>query len=80
MPRATRSSQAAEVQAIVEPITSFYKLLSTFPYLPASDILTPPAAGWPKRDIANFCKLGKTDYVVEILKRLPYIRTDSNRE
>jgi hypothetical protein len=79
MPRATRSSQAAGVRAIVEPIASFYALLSTFPYLPASDILTPPAAGWPQADIANFRKLGKTDLVVEVLKHLPYIRTDGNR-
>ncbi|OBT76330.1 hypothetical protein VF21_03329 [Pseudogymnoascus sp. 05NY08] len=79
MPRATRSSQAAGVRAIVEPIASFYALLSTFPYLPASDILTPPAAGWPQADIVNFRKLGKTDLVVEVLKHLPYIRTDGNR-
>jgi hypothetical protein len=79
MPRATRSSQAAGVRAIVEPIASFYALLSTFPYLPASDILTPPAAGWPQANIVNFRKLGKTGLVVEVLKHLPYIRTDGNR-
>lgn len=79
MPRATRSSQAAGVRAIVEPIASFYALLSTFPYLPASDILAPPAAGWPQADIVNFRKLGKTDLVVEVLKHLSYIRTDGNR-
>ncbi|KFY33782.1 hypothetical protein V494_07328 [Pseudogymnoascus sp. VKM F-4513 (FW-928)] len=79
MPGATRSSQAATVRAIVEPIALFYALLSTFPYLPASDILTPPAAGWPQADIVNFRKLGKTDLVVEVLKHVPYIRTDSNR-
>ncbi|KAI9743762.1 MAG: hypothetical protein M1818_002495 [Claussenomyces sp. TS43310] len=54
MPRATRSSNAAEVRAIVEPVASFYALLSTFPYLPASDILTPLAPGWPQRDTVNF--------------------------
>ncbi|OBT85019.1 hypothetical protein VE02_04953 [Pseudogymnoascus sp. 03VT05] len=45
----------------------------------AIDILTPPAAGWPQADIVNFRKLGKTDLVVEMLKHLPYIRTDGNR-
>jgi hypothetical protein len=79
MPRATRSSQTAAVRAIVEPVASFYTLLSTFPYLPASDILTPPATGWPLSDVANFRKLGKSDLVIEVLKNLPYIRTDSNR-
>lgn len=77
MPRETRSSQAAAVHAIVEPVASFYALLTTFPYLPTSDILTPPTAGWPQSDIANFRKLGKTDFVVEVLRHLPYIRTDS---
>ncbi|OBT62848.1 hypothetical protein VE03_07597 [Pseudogymnoascus sp. 23342-1-I1] len=80
MPRVTRSSQSARVQAIVEPIASFYALLSTFPYLRASDILTPPAAGWPQSDVVNFRKLGKTDFVVEVLRHLPYIRSDGNRE
>lgn len=80
MPRRTRSSEAAEIKAIVEPIASYYKLLSTFAYLPASDILTPPDAGWPQRDIVNFRKLGKTEYVVKVLKHLPYIRTDGNRK
>ncbi|RFU31838.1 hypothetical protein B7463_g4507, partial [Scytalidium lignicola] len=72
-------SQAADIRAIVEPIVSFYALLATFPYLPASDILIPPSTGWGQSDIANFRKLGKTDFVVEILKHLPYIRTDGNR-
>ena len=80
MPRETRSSQTTAIQVIVEPISSFYALLSTFPYLPATDILTPPSAGWAPRNIANFRKLGKTDLVVEILKHLPYIRTDDNRK
>lgn len=80
MPRETRSSQAARVQALVEPVASFYTTLTKFPYLPASDIITPPVTGWPQADVANFRKLGKTDLVVEVLKHLPYIRVDDNRE
>ncbi|KFY82128.1 hypothetical protein V500_10797 [Pseudogymnoascus sp. VKM F-4518 (FW-2643)] len=80
MPRITRSSQAARVQAMVEPIASFYATLTKFPYLPASDIMTPPATGWPEADVADFRKLGKTDVAVEVLRRLPYIRVDENRE
>ena len=76
MVRAIPAPQAEEIRAIVEPISSFYALLARFPYIPASDILTPPADGWPESDVANFRKLGKTDFVVEILKHLPYIRTD----
>ncbi len=70
------TSFAAEVEAIVTPISSFYTLLSTYPYLPASNILTPPFSGWSAQDIANLRKLGKTDLVVEVLKHLPYIRTE----
>lgn len=79
MPRETRSSKAAKVQAIVEPIASFYALLATFPYFSADDILTPPAKGWSEAEIANFKKLGKTDLVVEVMTHLSYIRTDHNR-
>ncbi|OBT81995.1 hypothetical protein VE02_09312 [Pseudogymnoascus sp. 03VT05] len=77
MPRITRSSQADRVRALVAPIASFYATLSTFPYLPASDILTPPASGWPD---ADFRKLGKTDLVVDVLRHLPYVRVDAGRE
>lgn len=80
MPRATRSSQSNAIKAIVEPISAFYNLLSTFPYFPASDILMPPASGWQQHNIANFRKLGKTDFAVEILTHLLYIRTDAGRE
>ncbi|OBT40091.1 hypothetical protein VE00_09356 [Pseudogymnoascus sp. WSF 3629] len=69
MPRITRSSQADRVRALVAPIASFYATLSTFPYLPAPDILTPPASGWPD---ADFRKMGKTDLVVDVLRHLPY--------
>ena len=65
---------------MVEPVASFYATLAKFPYLPASDIITPPATGWPEADVANFRKLGKTDLVVEVLRHLPYIRVDENRE
>jgi hypothetical protein len=65
---------------MVEPIASFYATLTKFPYLPASDIMTPPATGWPQADVANFRKLGKTDLVVEVLRHLPYIRVDDNRK
>ena len=65
---------------MVEPIASFYAALARFPYLPASDILTPPAAtGWPAADVAHFRKLGKTDLVVEVLRHMPYLRADDNR-
>lgn len=76
MPRVTRSAQSDAIKAIVEPISEYYNLVSTFPYLPASDILTPPSEGWPEHHIANFRKLGKTEFVVDILTHLSYIRTD----
>jgi hypothetical protein len=77
MPRITRSSQADRVRALVAPIASFYATLSIFPYLPAPDILTPPASGWPD---ADFRKMGKTDLVVDVLRHLPYVRVDAGRE
>ena len=40
----------------------------------------PPASGWQQHHIANFRKLGKTDFAVEVLTHLPYIRTDAGRE
>jgi hypothetical protein len=76
LPPLTKMSESprhASRDDIVAAVTSFYDFLTTFPYLPPSAIETPPPEGWPESDRAVLRKLGKTDFVVELLSHLPYI-------
>ena len=77
MPPSTRSRQSSAVKAITTPISTFYTLLSTFPYLPASDIQIPPSTGWSQSRISSLHRLGKSDFATLLLKHLPYILTAS---
>lgn len=63
-------------EAIVQALTSYYKLLTEFPYLPESAIQTPPPGGWSGEHRALFNRLGKSEAVVDILCHIPYIVTD----
>ncbi|SMR58194.1 unnamed protein product [Zymoseptoria tritici ST99CH_1E4] len=53
---------------------SYYEFLSTM-YLDPAFVQTPPDGGvWPGMTVENMRNFGKTDEVVELLGRLPYIR------
>jgi len=62
---------------IVQIVTRFYTFLTTHPFLPASAIKTPPPDGWSDEYRAVFCKMGKSDEVLELLCHLPYIEDDN---
>jgi len=61
-------------EAIKTALSTYYHALSKLPYIEASDIVFPSAAGWPNITATNFASLGKNDTVIALLKHLPYLR------
>ncbi|KAK8074527.1 hypothetical protein PG997_009190 [Apiospora hydei] len=55
----------------ISAVREFYTFLSKM-YIDESDILEPPEGGWPHME--NLRCIGKTDEVMELLRRLPYLR------
>ncbi len=71
MPRLGEVSYSRD--AAVRAIREYYGFLVKM-YANESFILEPPEGGWPLTDSKGFAQaLGKTDEVVELLRRLPYI-------
>lgn len=64
----------------IAAVTNLYESLTTLLFVEPSDILYPPAEGWPQITQENeaFASLKKTDEVIELLRHLPYL--DSRRE
>lgn len=60
----------------VAAANDYYDFLTKM-YLKESDIIKPPAGGWPSVMLHLQC-LGKTDEVIALLSRLPYIRWPSD--
>lgn len=63
-----------DAEAIKTALSTYYHALSRLPYIEASDIVSPPAVGWPNVTATNFAPLGKNDTVIALLKHLPYLR------
>jgi hypothetical protein len=61
---------------VVTALQTFYSFLARLPWLEPSDILEPPADGWPNISCDNFAPLGKNRTVIDLLKHLPYLRMD----
>ena len=61
-------------EAIKTALSTYYHALSRLPYIEASDVVSPSAAGWPNITATNFAPLGKNDTVIALLKHLPYLR------
>lgn len=63
----------------VEAIKDYYAFLSKM-YLDPSKIRTPPQEGWPDITPDVFRELEKTDAVISLLRRLPYVDCSSGDE
>jgi hypothetical protein len=61
-------------EAIKTALSTYFHALSRLPYIEASDIVSPSAAGWPNITATNFAPLGKNSTVIALLKHLPYLR------
>lgn len=57
---------------LVAPFYEYYDFLGRL-HIPASDIKHPPPEGWPNITAENCSGLGKSDFVVDVLRHLPYI-------
>lgn len=72
---------SSHCETIVQAISSFYNVLSTFGYLPPSSIATPPPSGWHADDDAEppspvralLRREGKDEAVLDVLNHLPYL-------
>jgi hypothetical protein len=63
-------------EATIAAITNFYTFLTRM-YMNESQVIYPPAEGWPSivnADPAKLQDLGKSDEVLSLLAHLPYIR------
>jgi hypothetical protein len=65
---------------VIATITTFYQLLAKLPCIELADILYPPAGGWPNITKENFACLDRNEKVIELLKRLPYVKMSNDRE
>lgn len=60
-------------QTCISAIKDYFQLLTTM-YLDPSDIEEPPEGGWPTITPSTYRLLGKSDEVISLLRRLPYLR------
>jgi hypothetical protein len=61
-------------EAIKTALSTYFHALSKLPYIEGSEIVYPPAAGWPNITATNFAPLGKNGTMIALLKHLPYLR------
>ncbi|KAK7739242.1 hypothetical protein SLS62_011268 [Diatrype stigma] len=61
----------------VQVISSFYTFLTTL-HIPRSALKHPPSDGWSHMDPQNCAEFGKTGFVVDVLRHLPYIAETAN--
>lgn len=57
---------------LVAPFYEYYHFLGRL-HIPEGDIKHPPAGGWPNITAENCSEFGKSEFVVEVLRHLPYI-------
>jgi hypothetical protein len=66
-------------QECINTIRDYYQFLTKM-YLDESDVLEPPKDGWTDINVDNMQGLGKTDEVISLLRRLPYINSLDDAE
>ena len=59
---------------VIAAIHDFYSLLTKLPYVEPDALVLPPADGWSSVNATELRKRGKTEEVIELLRRLPYLR------
>ncbi|KAK8040828.1 hypothetical protein PG994_013835 [Apiospora phragmitis] len=60
----------------ITAVRSFYHFLATLPRLSTEDIVNPLNEGWPDLTDAYIAPLGKNAAVCDLLRHLPYIRSN----
>ncbi len=59
---------------VVTAIQDFYELLIKLPYVEPNALVFPPPGGWSGVNVEELRSRGKTEEVIELLRRLPYPR------
>ncbi|KAF8211077.1 hypothetical protein K438DRAFT_1959272 [Mycena galopus ATCC 62051] len=68
-----KTIKAALRDRLVATVAAHYTFLTTL-HLPASAVTHPPPGGWPNIT-PEICKgFGKTDFAVDVMRHLPYVR------
>ncbi|OAA68160.1 hypothetical protein SPI_00355 [Niveomyces insectorum RCEF 264] len=63
--------------ACVDAVRGYFRFLTQM-YLDPADVVEPPAGGWPSITRDTLAGVGKTDEVLALLRRLPYLRASSD--
>lgn len=63
---------------MVAPFYEYYAFHGRL-HIPVSGIKHPPVGGWPNITVENCSGFGKSDFVVDVLRHLPYIVEDDRR-
>ncbi|KAM0798074.1 hypothetical protein BDR22DRAFT_964853 [Usnea florida] len=59
---------------VIAAIHDFYSFLTKLPYIEPDALVLPPTDGWSGVNALELRKRGKTEEVIELLRRLPYLR------
>lgn len=67
---------------VVGLITAHYELLCSMAYIDRSEILYPPSGDWTEHDLdIDFLRItGRSETVIDLLRHLPYIRSEGYGE
>lgn len=63
----------------IAAITDFYTFYIRLPYVNPTALVFPPASGWPNINATELQNRGKSNEVIELLRRLPYLEHPSIR-
>ncbi|KAF4552242.1 Hypothetical protein D9617_10g072230 [Elsinoe fawcettii] len=64
-------------QEIIDAVRDHYEHLIRL-YIPASALKLPPVGGWPNITAEAVAAYGKSDFIVELMRHLPYIENDED--
>ncbi|KAF2226427.1 hypothetical protein BDZ85DRAFT_256148 [Elsinoe ampelina] len=66
-------------EEIVTTIRDFYEYLVRL-YIPESALKLPPPGGWPNITAASTVDFGKSEFVVDLIRHLPYIEAEDDHD
>lgn len=65
---------------IINAMLAFYQQVIRHPYLEDTTLKIPPSSGWTTIDSADLREMGKSEAVIELLRRLPYLEAEGQYE
>jgi hypothetical protein len=65
---------------ILDAVLAFYQQVIRHPYLDDAALKIPPTSGWDSVELADLRNSGKSEVVIELLRRLPYLENTGQYE